>query len=175
MTANKHYIGAGLIALALALAWVLDYSAYGGISSLRAAIAEREQVASDRQTTLDNVRRLERDYESRKDQVARFAAVIPDEKSAAELVSALEAIAARSGIQLTEIATSAITATTKDPYNALALSIKARGPYASLYGFLDGTEKNIRLIDLDSVEAASDEAQAGVLNVIIRGKVYFLK
>ena len=175
MNGNKHYIGASLIALGLLLVWVLDIPAYASIDTLRQAIKDRQAVVQERQNTLANLQKLAAEYDSRKDDIQRFSAVIPSNKSLAELVSALQSIAEQSGIELSEVNPSEAAPDAGDSSAKLNVQVKAKGSYNGLYGFLDGIEKNIRLINIDSIEAASDQTQAGVLNMTIRGTAYFVK
>lgn len=175
MSGNKHYIGAGLIAVGLLLLWVLDVPAYGSINTLRQAIKDRKIVVQERRDTLANVQKLTAEYDTRKEDIQRFSAVIPATKSTAELVSALEVIADRAGIQLLEMSPNEAAPDPGDTSSKLSIQLKVRGSYNGLFGFLDGIEKNIRLINIDSIEAAGDQTQAGILNLTVRGTAYFVK
>jgi Tfp pilus assembly protein PilO len=174
MNTNKAFMGAGLIAIAAFLFWMLDLGTYNHMSSLKAAIAERQKIFDERKAIVDNVAKLNKEYVERGGEIKQFSSVIPTKKEIAELVSAFEAISTRSGLNLTEITTSESNEV-KAEYASLFIVMKARGGYAALTNFLDGVEKNIRLVDVDSIELAPTDNQVGVLDMTIKAFVYSTK
>ncbi len=174
MNTNKPLLGAGLLAAALLLFWVFDAAAYQRVSALKSAIAERRQVLADRRSILADVSRLHQQYQQHAGEIAKFSAIIPTKKDIAEMVSSLDAIATQSGLQISEISTGE-SLQAKESYLPLLLTIKAKGNYNGLVNFLDGVERNIRLVNVDTLEVARDENQPSVLNMTIKGNAYFLK
>lgn len=171
---TKQYLGMGLIAISLFLVWTLDAATYNKISAMREAISEREATIEERQKVLASIKNFQKEYESRSADIQRFAALLPPKKSTAELVSSLEAMAAQSGLTITNLSTSDPTAT-DSPYQELGIVIDAQGSYSALTGFLQSAEKNLRIMDMQTIEVAADARQASVLNVKLLVKTYFLK
>ena len=107
--------------------------------------------------------------------VQKFSSIVPAKKSTAELVSELEAIAAQTGMQLSDVSMQEQSATADKGggYRVLALNIGLTGNYASLISFLNAVEQNIRLMDVASIDAAMGGA-GSLMRFTIRATVYFL-
>lgn len=170
---TKQYLGMGLIAIALFLVWTLDVATSSRISALREAIKEREATVAERENILAAVKKFQQDYTAQAADAQRFAALVPPRKSTAELVSEIEAMAAQSGITVTNLSTSGNPAT-GGAYQELNLRLEARGAYAALVSFLAAAERNIRLLDMQTIEISTDAAQASVLTIQLQAKTYFL-
>ena len=164
----------GLIAISLFLVWTLDAATYNKISVMREAIAEREATVEERQKVLTAIKNFQKEYDARSADIQRFAAILPPKKSTAEIVSALEAMAAQSGLTLTNLSTSNPTATDA-PYQELGITIDAQGSYSALTSFLQAAEQNLRIMDMQTIEASADARLSSVLNVKFLIKTYFLK
>src|SRR6266498_2000765 len=170
----KNLVGTILLTGAMFLFWVLDFHTYQKISVFRNAVDERESTVQEYETVLSSVAKMKKEYNQRLTDIRKFSAVIPVNKSSAELVSALENIAAQSGIQLGQITFNTSTPNQELPYKILAVTINARGGYLGLTTFLNALEKNIRLLDVDTAEASLPEAiQTSTLDIKIQANAYF--
>ncbi|MDP2647898.1 MAG: type 4a pilus biogenesis protein PilO [Candidatus Yanofskybacteria bacterium] len=171
----KNILGAVLLAGAMFLFWVLDFGTYQKISTLRGAITLRENSIQEYQTILANIDEMKREYDQRSSDIRKFSAIIPVNKGTAELVSALERIANQTGIQIAEISLGSPTQSIQLPYEILNVSITAQGGYGALVAFLDGIEKNIRLLDVDVTDAIARQDSSTVLDLKIQANAYFIK
>ena len=177
MNPNKNYIGAGLVALALIGAWGWILPEYNKISELNVALKERQELYDSRSATIKRIQDLNKEYQKRAADVTKISSVLPSKKSLAEMVSAIEKISAQSGLQLIS---ATIAGKPSDgqagPYNFLPIEITMSGGYPELISFIRSAEKNLRVIDITSVNAAAGSSdKPGLLNFSMKGSAYYLK
>mgnify|MGYP001615080430 CR=1 FL=1 len=178
MSPNKNYIGAGLIAVAIVLFWALALPFYNGVSDLDAAIKEREEILKSRNTIITNIKDLNKEYQKRLPEIAKLSAIVPSKKSIADVLSAINDVSAKNGMEL--FSSTIIGQKTSDgdtnPYNLLSLEMSLSGSYPGLTNFLRSLERNLRLVDISSVDtAATAVGNTSVLNFVIKGNAYYLK
>jgi|SRR3989344_1682114 len=175
---NKNYLGAGLIAIAVILFWVLVLPAYIRISDLDAAIRERNDLLTSRSAIVANIKKLNTEYQKRIPEITKLSAIVPAKKSIAEVLSAINDVSTKNGLQLFS---SSITGQNASeaiaiPYNILSLEISLIGNYPALTNFLRALERNLRLMDIISIDAASISVEnASILNFNVKGNAYYLK
>lgn len=178
MSPSKNYIGTGLIAMAIILFWALVLPLYNGVSDLDTAIREREDLLNSRNTIIININNLNKEYQKRVSEIGKLSAIIPSKKSIAEVLSALDDVSVKNGM---ELFSSAITSqktsdTDLNPYNTLSLDMAFNGNYLGLTNFLKAFERNLRLIDITSIDAgAAGTGDTPILNFIVKGNAYYLK
>ncbi len=171
----KLYIGALLIAVAATLGWIFVLPVYNEYLEIKTALADRESILDQRKATIDKIKALEAEYQTRSADMNRLASVVPTKKSAAELVSSFEDIASRNGLQLLGVSISEQkTTNTNSPYNMVGIDFTLAGSYLSFLGFLDGIERSIRLIDVQSIDA-SQAAETNTINFKVKANSYYLK
>ena len=174
---NKNYIGAGLTAIAIVLFWVLALPFYNEISDLDIAIKDREDLLKSRSTIINNIKELDKEYQKRIPEIAKLSAIVPSKKSVAEVLSAIDDISKKNGIEL--FSSAIIGQNTSDvnanPYNLLSLEINLNGNYPGLTNFLRAFEKNLRLVDITSIDAVAGLGNTTVLNFVVKGNAYYLK
>lgn len=171
----KNILGTVLLAGAMFLFWVLDFGTYQKLSTLRGAITLRENSIQEYQTILANIDEMKRQYDQRSNEIREFSAIIPVNKGTAELISALERIANQTGIQIAEINLGSSIQSVQLPYEILNVSITAQGGYGALMAFLNGIEKNIRLLDVDVIDTVVRQDSSTVLDLKIQANAYFIK
>lgn len=173
--ANKNYLGASLTGLAIIVLWVFGMPSWDGVSLLRDAITEREDILSSRTEILRRVEDLNKQYQARSGDVNKIASVVPNAKSAAEIVSTVETVTQQTGLQLVEI-TMGKSGTQQEELQTVFLELGLVGNYPSLTAFLDLLEKNLRLIDILELSAsqASTPGQQIVLNFRVKANTYYL-
>src|SRR3989344_656458 len=93
--ANKNYLGVGLIGLAIIAFWIFVMPAWNRTSMLNDAITERGDLLSSREEILRKVDDLNKQYQERSSDVSSISSVVPNAKSAAELISTVETILVR--------------------------------------------------------------------------------
>lgn len=174
---NKNYTGSGLIAVAIILFWTTVLPFYNRISDLDIAIKEREELLSSRGTIIANIKSLNAEYQKRIPEIAKLSAIIPSKKSAAEVLSAINDVSAKNGVELlnSSIIGQKVSDANASPYNLLALDIGLNGSYLGLTNFLKALERNLRLVDITSVDAAADLGGITILNFTVKGNAYYLK
>lgn len=173
--ANKNYLGVGLVGLAIIAFWIFVMPAWDRVSLLNEAIAEREGILSSREEILRRVDDLNKQYRERSSDVGKISSVVPNAKSAAELVSTIEATTQQTGLQLVEI-TMGESGSQQEELQTVFLELGLIGSYPSLTAFLDLLEKNIRLIDVFELSASQTSAPGAqiVLNFRIKANAYYL-
>lgn len=177
MNPNKNYFGAGLIALAFIGAWGWVLPEYNKISELNVALNERHELYDSRSATLKKIQDLNQEYQQRAPDVARISAILPSKKSLAEMVSAIDRLSVQSGLQLIS---STIVGKPADSqvgaYKFLPIEMTMSGSYPGLVSFLQSVEKNLRIMDITSIDAAAGSTDnPGLLNFSIKGNAYYLK
>ncbi|MEK7121459.1 MAG: type 4a pilus biogenesis protein PilO [Patescibacteria group bacterium] len=174
---NKNYIGAGLIAIAIVLFWALALPLYNRVSDLDTAIKEREDLLKSRNTIMANIKDLSKEYQKRIPEIAKLSAIVPSKKSVAEVLSAIDDVSVKNGVQL--FSSAIIGQKTSDanlsPYNLLSIEIFLNGTYPGLTNFLRAFERNLRLVDITSVDAAASFGNTSILNFVVKGNAYYLK
>jgi len=173
--ANKNYLGVGLTGLAIIIFWIFVMPAWNKISMLNDAIAERKDILSSREEILKRIDDLNKQYQKRSSDVGKISSVVPNAKSAAELVSTVEAITQQTGMQLVEI-TMGESGRQEQELQTVFIELGLTGDYPSLTAFLELLEKNIRLIDVFEISAsqASVPGAQVVLNFRVKVNAYYL-
>ena len=175
MSPNRAYIGALLIAIAGIMFWLLAMPAYDAIADRRAALADRDTILTGRAAIIANIASLNQQYAANAAELKRFSYVVPATKSAAELVSTVQALASQNGLTLTTIQLAGISTQDTNPYNTQAINLSLSGSYLAFRSFLSALESNIRLIDVLSVNANPTAENSSLISFQIRGNAYFLK
>ncbi len=118
--------------------------------------------------------------------LTRLATFLPSSVDDVGFVLDLDALAARSGISLSNINvitngtsagsgnsnTAGLSAAT-NPVGSIDISLSAVGTYAALNAFLSGVEESERLIDVRSITIAGSDT--GVYNYSITMRIYWLR
>lgn len=177
MNPNKNYIGAGLIALAFIGAWGWVLPEYNKISELNLALNERRELYDSRSGVIKRIQDLDKEYQQRAADIRKISSVLPSKKSLAEMVSAIDKLSTQSGLQLSSATIAGKQADGKvGDYNFLPIEILMGGSYPGLINFLQSAEKNLRIIDITSIDAAAGSADnSGLLNFSVKGNAYYLK
>ena len=173
---RKNYIGAGLIAIAMVLFWSLVLPFYSGISDLDAAIKERRPVEFKKHHH-DQHQEFKHRISKRIPEIAKLSAIVPSKKSVAEVLSAVDSVSVKNGVQL--FSSAIIGQKTSDadvtPYNLLSLEMGLSGSYPGLTNFLKSLERNLRLVDITPIDAATGLGNTSVLTFVVKGNAYYLK
>ncbi|MCC6934414.1 MAG: type 4a pilus biogenesis protein PilO [Candidatus Yanofskybacteria bacterium] len=177
MTSGKAIFGACTIAIAAFFFWPSVIGSWQEMQALRAARNEREALLKDR---TDILARATEQYASYQAALAgeggrALFSMVPAKKDTAELVSAIQDIAARSGAQIGEIRTADSKGKTSDPYRTLTLTIELSGSYSALRSFLSGLEQYVRVMSVESIEVSTDTRAPGSLRFGIRADTYFIQ
>lgn len=175
----RNIFGALVIALALFSFWPFVVGRFQQTGALREALAERQALVAERQQALENfTRELDRfQTQLSGDDKDKFAAIVPEKKSTAELLSALDAIANSTGVRLLEANISELKSRrrgTSTTTKTLVLSLDLEGRYESFRAFLGQLERSVRLLDVQSLDVAEGELP-GELIFDVEARAYFLQ
>lgn len=175
---NKNYIGAGLVAIALVLFWSLALPLYDEISDLDSAIKDREELLQSRDSIMANIQNLNKEYQKRISEIAKLSTIVPAKKSIAEVLSTINDVSVKNGVELfsSAIIGQKTSDTDANPHNLLSLEMGLNGSYPGLTNFLRSLEKNLRLVDISSIDATTAAVgNTSILNFVVKGNAYYLK
>lgn len=170
----KTYLGAGLIALAGILFWVLVMPAYNYVSALGTALEERQAVLDDRSQVVANISSLTKGYAQRASDLERFSNIVPAKKNSAEIVSTIQALATQNGLILNSMALGSAESKEKNPYAVLSVDLGLSGSYPAFRSFLASLEQNIRVMDVISIDA-SRPGEDPTVGFRLKANAYYLK
>jgi len=118
--------------------------------------------------------------------IARLNALLPDSVDNVGLILDLNALAARSGLSLSNIdvasntensgktsSPSTISVSGTDPVSSVDLSLSAIGTYTALQTFLIGAEKSIRILDVRDIVVKGSDTGVYSYQMIVR--LYWLR
>jgi Tfp pilus assembly protein PilO len=172
---QKQLVGAGIIALALFSGWAFMIPGFQELRVLRAALAERRVILSERSGLIQRVAEFKKEYQQKVTDTRKFAAVVPTARGTAELISAIERIGQSTGVQVLDVNILDESKTGKEEYGTVAITMKGTGSYDALMRFLDAFEKNIRLIDVQSIDLGQNERATDQLVFGMKASAYLLK
>lgn len=177
---------------AIGLVWGYAHPTYTG------SIAELQSDIKDFDTALDAAQqfKLKETELARQraaiapEDLARLEAFLPDTVDNVQLIVDLNALAERSGVELSEFNIGGEGASTPEGQGAatdpnatpvleneatesIELSVDAVGTYESFRTFLDGVEQSLR--PLDAVEVAVQDSQTGVYSYALTLRLYWLR
>lgn len=177
----KNIIGAVFIAIASFIIWGFVVSAYEKDSHLKTLVDSRSSLLESKQDSLNKIDGLNREQESRFSELKRLSLVIPAKKNIAEMITTIEDISSKTGAPLIKFGIGAQKDSKADlPYNLVSLELGLEGRYQSVIIFLEQLEKNIRLIDINSLAIGPKDNIPGsvnreILSFQIKATSYFIK
>ncbi len=172
---TRPYVGAIIIAVAFLAFWVVSMPLYDKVTANREALAERTTLLEGRSAIIASIRAITKQYIEHSADVERFASIVPPQKSAAEIVSAIETLATQNGVQLTTLAVGPTLTQSQNPFQDQTVEIGINGAYPAFKSFLAALEKNIRVIDITSVDGSPTTENSPIIAFRIKGNAYYLK
>lgn len=172
----RNLIGAGLVAAGIFISWAWTLPSYQAASALKTVLEEKQLELTKKQEIIEKIRDWKREYDQRADDIAEFQKIIPNKKKIEEIVIVLEQVTSQSGLQMLTMEVTEQKSLAAAAYDPVAFNVSLRGGYESLKVFLSQIEKNIRLLDVISLEVVrSNEQVAGaptLLNIRLRMNAY---
>jgi Tfp pilus assembly protein PilO len=175
VNSGRVYLGAATVAITGILFFVLVMPSYDGISARRVALDERNQMITDQTAIVAKLNDLRQQAATRAGEIKQFSYVVPATKNAADLVSMLQALANQNGLQLTNMSMGTGGSTDKSPYVVQSIDLGLSGGYIAFRSFIDSIEKNIRIIDIDSIDAAPTTDNSPIIGFRVKAHAYFLQ
>lgn len=172
---GRRIFGAFTIAAALFAFWPAVVGSWLRVSALRDGVAQREDLLTQRQDILANLAEVSAQYQQQISETSgrNLLAIVPVTKDVAELVSALEGMAARSGVVLNEIQVGEGVVSRDAVAETLTINIEMTGSYGALRTFLDAMEREIRLLNVTDISISGDSV-AG-LSFSVAAEAYFIE
>lgn len=177
-----------VLALLLAIGLFFGYinPTYNGtIATLRAEIESYDDAldAAERFKDKEAELTIERNAIP-PDSLARLEAFLPDGVDNVQLILDLDALAARTGMELSDFDTSAVDETSSpqdgtivltqdEPVDSVELTMKGVGTYAAMRAFLSATEESLRPLDL--MELSVTGSDTGVYSYDMKFRLYWLR
>ncbi len=123
---------------------------------------------------MNYVQNLQQQYDTHKKDIEKLAVILPQKKRGDTIIFGIQTIATQSGIQLKRISLSPSSGL--DEYGSQLVSIDLSGSYQNLINFITTIEKNIRILDIRSMEIGeASSGPAGSLNIGMTLATYNLK
>ena len=170
---NDRFISSIMIAASILVFFFLALPSFDKTRMLSASISEREEILLEAEAIKARVAELDREIDSKKAEVDKLNILLPKEKMIPELLSGIESLVAASGMSLTEMNLSELSG--QEKIKKLSGNLKLNGSFVSFMQFLDLLEKNLRLIDLITVDVAAQLTEgARVINYDLRFEVNYL-
>lgn len=162
-----------LTAASILIFFLLVLPAFDETRMLRGSIKEREGILKETEEISGRIRDLNQEIESRRLEVEKLDRLLPREKELSEILSGIESIVSVSGLTLSEINLSEIPG--QGEIRKINGTMKLGGNFASFLNLLDFLEKNLRLVEVGTVDAASQSVEgARILNYDIKFELSYL-
>jgi Tfp pilus assembly protein PilO len=181
--------------------YFVAYPIYQSAQDINQQIENKKAEETALKQRLEDLKELENNYNEAKDKAEKASDALPTNKEEPNLLVQLENIAGDSDMGFAEIApndkssttsknktssstgtkssgstssgTSATTNTSSSGlYRELPMTVKVTGSFAGLLKYLNGIEKNLRLLDISSISISKD-ATNKTLGIDLAVKAYF--
>ena len=170
---NDKLISSILIAVSILFFFFAVLPSFDKTRTLKASVEERENILLEAEEIKARVGELNREIDLKKTEVDKLDILLPKEKMIPELLSGIESIIAASGMNLTEVNISELS--TQQDIKKLSGNLKLNGSFVSFMQFLDLLEKNLRLIELITVDVSAQLTEGvRVINYDLRFEVNYL-
>lgn len=133
--------------------FLLVLPAFDQTRMLRGSIKEREEILKEARELLSQVNNLNREIEAKKNDIDKLDRFLPRGKELPEFLSNIESIVSASGMILSEMNLS--EASGQGKIRKINGTLKLVGSFASFVSLLDLLEKNLRLIEVGTLDAAA--------------------
>lgn len=160
-------------AASILIFFLLVLPSYDQTRALKSSIKEREDILSEAQEISGQIAGLNREIETRRQDIDKLNRLLPGEKEVPELLSGLESVVSASGMTLTEMNLSDVAG--PDEVKKISANLKLSGGFTSFINFLDLLEKNLRLIEVSAFDVAAQLIEGSKnINYDVRFEVNYL-
>jgi len=169
---NPKLLSSIYIASSILIFFLLVLPAFDKTKMLRAALTEREEMFIELQEITKSVEELNQEIDKNKNDIAKIDQLLPKQKEVSEIITAVENIVSSSGLSLLEITFSEFKG---EPIGTITGNLKLVGDFNSLINLLDLLEKNLRLVEINSLDVASQfSGGASTINYDIKFEASYL-
>lgn len=149
---NPRFTSSIIIASSILIFFLLILPTFDKARMLNGAIEEREDMLKELQEISNRVTELNGEIGKNENNIAKLDQLLPKQKEVSEILVMIESIVSSSGLLLSEVNLSEPTGETAGKIN---VSIKLSGDFNSLMTLLDLLEKNLRLIEISTIDIAA--------------------
>lgn len=155
---SKNLIGAFVVGLALFAAWLFVWGKWQTVQALRETLIAREAMVAERQDALDNLQSEFDKFDEKLsgDSAEKFSAMVPVQRETAEIISTIDTITTGTGMSLIELdireESRSRRGQKKEATEEVTINIELEGSYASFKSFLGQLERNVRLMNVESLD-----------------------
>jgi len=173
---NKNLIASIIFAIGIVMFFILVLPQYNMVSFAKADLNAKQALFNERTAELNIFKNLNNDANLRQADIGRVIEFLPPSKRVDELVSSIQKVAGDSGMQLTNMTTSEVTATEETAYQTISIGLELVSQYPSFVTFLKSLEQNLRLYDIFEIGAGIATGGApGAVNFSMKMNAYYLK
>jgi len=167
------------IVVVLVAAYFILMPKYNSLKDLGAQIKEKEQTLASRQEALEDLKELEESYNRAKVKVKDIPDILPKEEQVPELLVQLDALAKENNMGLASINITPGAEAEEALYKSLSISAGVAGSYSNLKKYLDSVEKNMRLIDITSIDFSAipvvEEGPLDIFSYTVNMRTYYIE
>lgn len=150
---NPKILSSIITAGSILIFFLLVLPAFDQTRMFLSSIKEREDIMGEVEEISSQVKNLNREIEARRSDIDKLDRLLPREKELPEFLSNIESIVSASGMILSEISLSEVPSQGK--IRKINGTLKLNGSYPTFINLLDLLEKNLRLIEVKTLDAAS--------------------
>jgi Tfp pilus assembly protein PilO len=137
----------------------LDIPTVQKVLDLRKSVKDEQKLLNEKKDFIDRIEKLIGTYQDNKETLKNIDSIMPDDSGIPDLIVQLEAVAAGSGVLLSDLNFTIIKEKTEEgqapkDYNTVSVNMKMTGDYLSFNKFLKSVEENMRLLDIESINFA---------------------
>jgi Tfp pilus assembly protein PilO len=149
----------GSIAIAILVGIFFINPAFDNIQKIRVKHAEAENNYKTEKALSENIKKISNQSANLQNEIARLSIALPTTYDTQSLIVQIDNIARNSNVKLTSVAPQAEAEiletlepkTSPNAYQELNVALNLTGTYPQFKLFLNELEKNLRIIDIDSV------------------------
>ncbi len=167
------FLSSILTAGSILIFFILVLPSFDQTRILRNEIEERNNILAEAEEITNRVREINNEIDLRRSDIERLDNLLPEQKELPELLSNLESIVSASGMALSELNLSELTA--EGEFRKIGGSARLNGSFTSFTNFLDLLERNLRLIDVTAISATLQAAEgSGRISYDVRFETSYL-
>lgn len=172
----------------------LDVPIIQSVLNTRKEVESKQQALSEKEIFIKNIERLIQKYKGSEDVLKNLDIILPEDSDVPNLIVQIEAIANQSGVNIVNIGisisdekgeskaaaarsgASASQVKSVTDYKTIIVDLEVEGDYATLKSFLQVTEANMRLMNIESIEfsqkSQQDSGSVFTFNVVLNTYYY---
>lgn len=168
-----------LIVVVIVAGYFLIKSRIDNVAILRPQVSEKEQLVLSKEKELKDLAEIETLYNQAKRRIEDIPHILPKGDQIPELLIQLDALAKESGLGMTSISITPGAEEEGALYKTLNISVAVTGSYDNLKKYLDKVEKNMRIMDVTSIDFSATpvvpEGPVDVFSYTINIKTYYIE